>query len=189
MSNFIPTLFWVTGLSGAGKSTLGHSLTNALRGRGYPVVYLDGDTLREVYGNGFAHDRAGRLDASMHYARLCNMLIQQQVHVVCATISLFHHTQNWNRENTKNYIEIFIDVPIAELMQRDSKKIYSQAKLGELKNVVGIDIQPEFPKKPDLVIKNQSINFMEGHVDLILKNYDKKILLKERVNATNVELY
>ena len=189
MTNFIPTLFWLTGLSGAGKTTLGSVLINKLRDRGYPVIFLDGDTLRKIYNNRFGYDREGRLEASLQYARLCKMLTEQKFHVVCATISMFHQTQTWNRKNIPGYIEVFVDVSLSELIKRDSKQIYSRSMSGELKNVVGIDIEPEFPKSPDIVLQNQSYSSVKDNVNLILDRYDKIIFKKDKTNANNLELY
>lgn len=152
------TVFWLTGLSGSGKTTIGRELTNTLKKHGYPVIFLDGDELREMTGNVFGYTREQRLQASLMYARLCNMLAAQSFHVVCATISLFHQTQCWNRENNQNYIEIFVDVVLSELIKNDPKKNYSRALKGELSNIVGMDIIPEFPEHPDIIISNQTIS-------------------------------
>jgi adenylylsulfate kinase-like enzyme len=174
MTDFNPTLFWVTGLSGAGKTTIAKVLVEKLRSRGQAAILLDGDVLRQLYNDDFGHDRESRFMASMQYARFCKMLVEQQVHVVCSTMSLFHHTQEWNRSNVKSYFEIFLDVPIEELIQRDSKKIYSRALSGELKNIVGIDIAAELPKKPDIVIKNLAETSVTDNVKAILTQYDQK---------------
>lgn len=181
MIDYVPTVFWLTGLSGSGKTTLGTLLTNKLRSRGNSVIFLDGDTLREVYDNNFGYDRHGRFTASLQYARLCKMLTEQNVHVVCATISMFHHTQDWNRKNIANYMEIFMDVPLSELIKRDNKKIYSRCLSGELNNVVGIDIVPEFPKTPDIIIRNPHESFIENNVDLILEKLDSKVCVNQEV--------
>ena len=167
------TVFWLTGLSGSGKSTIGHLLTNRLRLLGHTMVLLDGDALREVSGQIFGHERDQRIEASLLYSRFCKLLADQNIHVVCATISLFHETQEWNRGHMNHYIEVFIDVPLVELTQRDSKNIYSQANAGHLKNVVGIDISPDYPKKPDLIIQNYGNIKPEDAVALII-NYFKK---------------
>lgn len=172
MTRFTPTLFWITGLSGSGKTTIGMILAKQLKDRGLPVIFLDGDTLREAFNNQFNHDQDSRKAASMQYAKLCKMLIDQNVNVICSTISLFHDTQQWNREHIPNYLEIFIDVPLNELKKRDVKNIYSRAQSGELKNIVGIDIKPEFPKQADLVIQNHADLSPEDNVNLILKKYD-----------------
>lgn len=169
MNNRQGVVFWLTGLSGSGKTTIGTELTHRLRAQNLPVMFLDGDHLREITGNSFGHDREQRLQASLLYARLCNMIAAQKIHVVCATISLFHQTQQWNRDNIKNYLEIFIDVPLPELIKRDPKKIYSRAQSGELKNVVGIDIPAEFPLHPDLTIQNYDSIDINQAVETILK--------------------
>lgn len=155
MNNGHGTVFWLTGLSGSGKTTLGAELTEHLRKHNHPVIFLDGDNLREVAGDIFGHDREQRLKASLLYSRLCHMIASQNIHVVCATISLFHETQNWNQKNITNYIEIFMDIPLPELIKRDSKKIYSRAEEGILKNVVGVDIQAEYPQDPSIIVKHQ----------------------------------
>ncbi|OGT35026.1 MAG: hypothetical protein A3F11_07415 [Gammaproteobacteria bacterium RIFCSPHIGHO2_12_FULL_37_14] len=167
------TVFWLTGLSGSGKTTIGEALAKTLRLSGHTVVFLDGDHLREVSGQLFGHERDQRLQASLLYSRLCKMLANQNIHVVCATISLFHETQEWNRKNIERYIEVFIDVPLTELLRRDSKKIYQQAKNGYLKNVVGIDISADYPQQPDLTIKNYGDIDPEQAVSFII-NYLKK---------------
>ena len=172
MISSTPTLFWITGLSGSGKTTIGMKLAKQLKDRGLPVIFLDGDILREVFNNQFNHDRDSRKTASMQYAKLCRMLVNQHINVVCSTISLFHDTHEWNRKHIPNYLEIFIDVPLHELAKRDIKNIYSRAQSGELKNIVGIDIKPEFPKQADLVIQNHADSSPEDNVNLILKKYD-----------------
>lgn len=163
-------VFWLTGLSGCGKTTIGHTLTLALRENGRHVVFLDGDILREITGDIFGHNREQRLQASFLYARLCRMLAKQHVDVVCATISLFREIQEWNRKNFSRYFEVFIDVPLSELVRRDSKNIYAQVKAGKLQNVVGLDIPADFPKTPDLVIKNHGEMNVSMATSLILKH-------------------
>ena len=172
MNNQQGTVFWLTGLSGSGKTTIGTALTEHLRSQGYTIILLDGDHLREITGNIFGHHREQRLQASLLYGRLCHMIAAQNINVVCATISLFHETQQWNRKNIPHYLEIFVDVPIAELIKRDSKKIYSRAKEGTLEHVVGIDIAPEYPKNPDLIIKNDAHTNVQTAVNKIIKLFD-----------------
>ena len=83
---------------------------------------------------------------------MCKFLDQQNINVVAAVLSNYPKWQNWNRNNFTSYKEIFLDTPIELLKKRDSKKIYSRAKSGKLKNVVGIDIEFTPPRNYDLKI-------------------------------------
>jgi adenylylsulfate kinase len=91
--------------------------------------------------------------------------------VVCAILSIFPETREWNRENIKNYYEVFIDVPLDILIKRDSKGIYRKYQNGEVVDVVGMDIKFSMPEKSDLVIKN-----IKSKKELL--NYSKLIVEK-----------
>ena len=147
-------VFWITGLSGAGKTTVGRALCARLRAAGRPVVFLDGDALRAAISEDLGHNAGSRQQSAMRNARLCRLLADQGTDVVCATISLFHDVQRWNRANIPGYREIYLQVPIDELRRRDSKGIYAGAHRGELRDVVGLDVPAEIPEAPDLVLDN-----------------------------------
>lgn len=147
------SVYWITGLSGAGKTTLCQELSRYLRTRGRPVIVLDGDNLRDVLGATQAHTRAERLDLALRYARLCVLIASQGVDVTIATISLFREVHDWNRIHMPGYVEIYLDVPLAELRRRDPKRIYERAGLGEITNVAGVDIEVDEPEAPNVHIK------------------------------------
>lgn len=148
-------IIWITGLSGAGKTTLAESLVTRLRADGTPVVFLDGDVLREVFGaaavNAQNHGREGRLALAMQYAHLCRVLAAQGLTVVIATISLFHEVHAWNRTHQSAYCEVYLKVPIEELRRRDPKGIYRRYDAGEISNVAGLDMEIDEPRMPDWV--------------------------------------
>lgn len=156
-------VYWITGLSGAGKTTIGRLIYNELAAVKPNVVFLDGDELREVFGNDLGHSRADRIKSAMRNARLCKMLSEQGIDVVCATISLFHECQQWNRENIPGYIEIFLDVPITTLTERDRKGVYSKES-----DIVGVHIEPETPVQPDIVIINDGSDSADNVVRKIM---------------------
>jgi cytidine diphosphoramidate kinase len=140
---------WITGLSGAGKTTVACRLVDELRARGHRPVLIDGDDLREMLPVPVGHSAAERRRAARFYGRLCRYLAGQGQLVVCATISLFHEVQAWNRSNIANYLEVLLTAPAGELAARDHRGLYRDGR-----DVVGVDLRPEFPVRPDLVIAN-----------------------------------
>jgi glutamine kinase len=147
-------VFWVTGLSGAGKTTVGQELWRRLRAHGHAAVFLDGDALRTAIAQDLTHDAASRRQSAMRNARLCRLLASQGTDVVCATISLFHEVQRWNRANIPGYCEIYLHVPLDELRRRDGKGIYAAASRSDTPQVVGLDLPAEVPESPDLILEN-----------------------------------
>lgn len=164
------TVYWITGLPGAGKSSLAHLLQAFLRERGHMVVFLDGDKIRELLGRERVHAPSDRLELAQTYARLCHFLADQGLDVVCATVSLFHQVQDWNRSNIPHYREIVVEVPWEVLHLRDQKGLYSRAVSGENNQVPGLDFQAEWPENPDLVLLNDGSRTVEQVFHEMIEN-------------------
>jgi adenylylsulfate kinase len=145
-------IIWLIGMSGAGKTTVGRLLHTELRATNPATVYLDGDLLREVWGEQTGHDIDGRAINAARISRLCAMLDQQGIDVVAAVLSIFPHWQAWNRKTFSSYLEVFLDAPMEVLRARDTKGLYAAAAAGTEKNVVGVDIEFPRPPAPDLVL-------------------------------------
>ncbi len=160
------TCYWITGLAGSGKTTLGRLLYKHFKECKGNTVYLDGDILREVLDAKEMYSLEERKDLAMCYSRLCNMLTQQGLDVICATISMFHDVREWNRGNIEKYQEIYIKVPMEVLFERDQKQLYSSAQ----KEVVGLDLPIEEPDSPDLVLINDGTVQPKILVDRILEH-------------------
>jgi len=159
---------WIIGLSGAGKTTLATDVVSKVRKSYKNVVLIDGDMIRDVFGNDLGHTLVDRRRNADRISQLCKLLDDQGIHVVCAILSLFPDSRLWNRENIKNYFEVFIDAPLGNLIKRDVKGIYARFQRGEISNVAGMDIEFIKPDCPDLVIKNQkNIDVLMGYADQI----------------------
>mgnify|MGYP003686150581 FL=1 len=165
--------FWITGLSSAGKTTLSKILSDKLRSEGKPVIFLDGDELRDVFSNKDYH-REARLETALRYSRICSLIVKQQINVVIGVIGLFNEVQHWNRQNISGYIEVFIDVPIEELRRRDPKNLYEKAMEGKIKNVYGVDLEAEYPKNPDIHLLWSPRKNVENMMDELLRGIIKK---------------
>ena len=92
-------VIWLIGLSAAGKTSVGRILAQRLKARHANLVFLDGDVLREVWGDRLGHDVAGRRANAHRISHLCRVLDAEGIHVVAAVLSLFPEWQRWNREN------------------------------------------------------------------------------------------
>ena len=147
-------VIWLIGLAGAGKTTIGRQVLARLKARSPNVLLLDGDHVRAIMGNDLGHTIEDRRVNAWRICRLCQYLDSQGIDVVCAILSIFHDTQDWNRQNYSRYFEVFIDVPMDVLIARDQKGLFSNAMAGRLKNVVGVDIPFEPPPSAGLVVNN-----------------------------------
>lgn len=147
-------LYWVTGLSGAGKTTIGSLLYEHLKGKYPNTVIFDGDALRQAFGNDLGYSEEDRYQCAMRYAQLCRLLVEQGIHVVCCTISMFDQVREWNRRNIENYSEIYIEVPLPVLEKRNQKNLYQDVKDGKRGNVVGMDLELQLPGNPDIRLVN-----------------------------------
>ena len=161
-------VIWLIGLSGSGKTTLANEVVAEANKNVQNTILFDGDVVREILGNDLGYSMEDRLINAQRICRLGKFLNDQGINVVCAILSIFPETRQWNRENIKDYYEVFIDTPIDELVNRDYKGIYSKYEKAEITNVVGMDIDFPIPRQSDLVIKN---NKSEKH----LLSYAKQI--------------
>lgn len=160
------SVFWITGLSGSGKSTVAALLYERLK-HTRSVVLLDGDVLREVFGADLGYTYEDRKKNAMRYSRMCKMISDQGISVICATISMFTEVRVWNKEHIQNYYEIYLNTPLELLFKRDQKKLYSRALSGKISNVLGVDMVFEEPEHSDVVIDNDGSLSPDAIVDRI----------------------
>ena len=165
------TVYWITGLSGAGKTTIGKLFYDYLKEQYPNTVFFDGDTLRKVFGDDLGYTEEERRKCAMRYARLCAMLEEQGMNVVCCTISMFDSVRQWNRKNIHNYREIYVRVSMDTLRARDQKGLYSGITSETEKDVAGIHFQVETPKNPDLILDNDGETTPEEQVERIVKSF------------------
>ncbi len=134
-------IIWLIGISGAGKTTIGRELVQRLRDQGRATQFLDGDELRAVWQDDLGHEIMDRRKNHTRISKLCALLDQDDgLDVVVAALSIFPDLRRWNRENFRQYFEVFLDVPVDVARQRDTRGVYSSARRGGAGNVVGVDI-------------------------------------------------
>ncbi len=147
-------VIWIIGLSGTGKTTLASQVVARIRQLNRKVVLLDGDLIRNLFGNDVDHTIEGRMRNAERLSVLSKFLADQGIPVVAAVLSIFPEWRRWNRENIPNYSEVYLKASMQTLLRRDIKNLYARATKGEIVNVVGIDIPFPEPENPELVIEN-----------------------------------
>ena len=165
------TLYWITGLSGAGKTTIGTRFYYEVKKYKSNVILLDGDELKNLVADDVDYSLEGRRKRAMKYASLCKLLTDQGMVVICCTIAMFHEVREWNRKNNKGYVEVYLNVPLKILKQRNQKNLYSQYDVGTTKNISGIDVPVELPQNPDIEIVNDGTKSVQQVVEQLL-NYE-----------------
>ena len=162
-------VYWITGLAGVGKTTLGVALYYKLKEQRNNVIILDGDILKLFVGDKVGYTTEDRLNRARKYSVLCKTLADQGMYVIICTIAMFDEIRLWNRNNINGYIEIFLDVPLNILRQRDKKKLYGAIKRDNANMVVGVDSPAEFPQDPDLRLVTDGSLSVDECVDRILR--------------------
>jgi adenylylsulfate kinase-like enzyme len=158
-------LFWITGLSGSGKTKISKEIYPKLKKIYGPTVLFSGDDIRRIFKlRGYSPK--DRFEVVMKYCKLAKFITSQNVNVIFAVIGMMDEIRAWNRKNISNYLEIYIKSDLKKIIKKKKKKIYHKNK----KYIVGFDIKPEFPKKPDIVLIN---NFKKD-----IKAYSKELISK-----------
>ena len=149
-----PLVLWFTGLSGAGKSTIANRVEQGLLDRGLHTVLLDGDNLRHAFNRDLGFTDADRVENIRRVTEVARLMTDAGLIVLVSFISPFRAERQIARERMApgEFVEIFIDVPLAVAEQRDVKGLYAKARAGQLPHFTGIDSPYEAPQAPDLHI-------------------------------------
>ncbi len=150
-------IIWLVGLSGAGKTAIGRKLYAKMNTKNPATVIIDGDEIREVFKQDQQpadYSLEGRKKNARRIQEICKWLDRQDIDVVCCILSVFPESLSWNRENFREYFEVFVDAPFEDLVERNPKNLYRLALSGEMNNVVGVDIEFVPPENPDHIVFN-----------------------------------
>ena len=161
-------LFWITGLSGSGKSSIAKNIYPKIKKKYGPTILLNGDDMRKIF-NLNKYDKKSRLDNGLNFSNFSKNITNQGVNVIFANIGMFHRVRKKNRLNIDNYIEIYIESNLNQIIKKGKKKIYTKYR----KNIVGKDIVPELPRAPDIKIANNFEKTINQISIEILKNINK----------------
>jgi len=145
-------VLWITGLSASGKTTIGRAFLEIIKDSGAQKVFLDGDSVREMFGGDLGYDENSRIKHIQRVQRLAKFLTDQGIDVVVAALYSNQEILAENRKLFDKYFEVYLKADIEFLKLRENKSLYTKAQSNEIKDVVGVDINWQEPKNPDLII-------------------------------------
>jgi bifunctional enzyme CysN/CysC len=145
---------WFTGLSGAGKSTIANLVEKRLHAEGRHTYLLDGDNVRHGLNRDLGFTEEDRVENIRRVAEVSKLMVDAGLIVLVSFISPFRAERRMARElmGEREFVEVFVDTPLAEAEKRDVKGLYAKARAGQLKNFTGIDSPYEAPENPEIRI-------------------------------------
>ncbi|MEZ5850666.1 MAG: adenylyl-sulfate kinase [Hyphomicrobiaceae bacterium] len=170
-----PCCLWLTGLSGSGKSTVASLLEQRLNAMGRHTYTLDGDNVRHGLNRDLGFTEADRVENIRRVAEVARLFVDAGLIVIASFISPFRA----EREMARNllapgeFLEIFVDTPLAVCEARDAKGLYRKARAGALKNFTGIDSPYEAPDNPEITLSGGH-DTAEQHVETVLRELTRK---------------
>jgi len=170
-----PAVLWFTGLSGAGKSTIANIVERKLAARGRHTFLLDGDNVRHGLNRDLGFTEADRIENIRRVGEVARLMSDAGLIVLTAFISPFRAEREMVRKMLPEgeFIEVFVDTPLAEAESRDAKGLYAKARAGELKNFTGIDSPYEPPEKPEIRIDTTAMS-ADAAADFIVEELVKR---------------
>ena len=159
-----PCVLWFTGLSGAGKSTIANLVEQDLFARGRHTALLDGDNVRHGLNKDLGFTDGDRVENIRRVAEVGRLMVEAGLIVMVSFISPFRAERRMARELLQpgEFIEIFVDTPLAIAEQRDVKGLYKKARRGELAHFTGIDSPYEAPEQPDISVNTSVMTAREA---------------------------
>ena len=112
---------------------------------------------------------ADRVENIRRAGEAAKLMMDAGLIVLTAFISPFRAERAMVREMVAegDFIEIFVDTPLAEAERRDTKGLYSKARAGKLANFTGVDSPYEAPEAPEIRIDTMAMD-AEAAAELIV---------------------
>jgi len=147
-------VLWFTGLSASGKSTVANTVDHKLHSIGKRSFVLDGDNIRMGLNKNLGFSAEDRAENIRRIGEVAKLFASSGAIAITAFISPYRADRNAVRTLLEpgEFIEIFMDTPIAICETRDPKGLYKKARAGQIKGFTGIDDPYEAPLEPELIL-------------------------------------
>jgi bifunctional enzyme CysN/CysC len=164
-----PCVLWLTGLSGAGKSTIANAVERRLHALGHHTYLLDGDNVRHGLNKDLGFSDTDRAENIRRVAEVAKLMADAGLIVLVAFISPFRAERDAARALIApgEFIEVFVDAPLALAEARDPKGLYRKARRGEIKHFTGLDSPYEVPEHPEMWLDTGRLGVNEAAEEVV----------------------
>ena len=171
-------VIWLTGLSGSGKSTIGLALEKRLFQENFVAQLLDGDNIRSVINKNLGFSEDDRKENIRRIAEIAKLYLSSGIITINSFISPTAETRNIAKEivGEADFLEIYINAPMATCESRDVKGLYKKARAGEIQGFTGVNQAYEEPENPALELRTDLLGVDEA-VDKLFTFLKKHIIL------------
>jgi bifunctional enzyme CysN/CysC len=155
---------WLTGLSGSGKSTIANLVEKRLHADGRHTYLLDGDNVRHGLNKDLGFTDEDRVENIRRVAEVARLMVDAGLIVLVSFISPFRAERRLARDLQAegDFVEVYVNTPLAVAEQRDVKGLYKKARAGELKNFTGIDSPYEPPENAEITVDTTAMTATEA---------------------------
>ncbi|MBW6475082.1 MAG: adenylyl-sulfate kinase [Anaerolineaceae bacterium] len=174
-----PLLIWLTGLSGSGKSTIASALELRLNKEfGVHTYLLDGDNIRTGLNADLGFSDSDREENIRRIGEVTKLMVDAGLIVITAFISPFQCDRDRVRAllPTGQFWEVYVDCPLEICEQRDPKRLYAKARLGQIPEFTGISSPYEAPLSPEMVLTTHTETLESCVNQIIQKLLEEKII-------------
>lgn len=147
---------WITGRPASGKSTVAAALADELRRAGIDAAVLDSDALREVITPDPRYDDAERETFYGALIHIGHLLASHGVPVVFDATANRRAWRDRARALFGNFVEVYVECPLATCEARDPKGIYRRAREGTARFVPGVQSPYEPPLRPEVTVQGDA---------------------------------
>jgi len=171
-------VLWFTGLPSSGKSTIANELEKKLITMGIRTYILDGDNVRMGLCKDLGFSEADRGENIRRIGEVSKLFVDSGAIVLSAFVSPYIVDRDAVRGLVEDgeFVEVFVDAPLAVCEERDVKGLYKKAREGIIKGFTGIDDPYEAPLNPEITLDTSKLS-LEESVDFILDYLEKKGVL------------
>jgi bifunctional enzyme CysN/CysC len=155
-----PCVIWFTGLSGSGKSTIANLLESRLHDEHRHTYVLDGDNVRHGLNRDIGFTEADRVENIRRVGEVSKLMVDAGLITIASFISPFASERRMVRDllDDGEFIEVFVDTPLAVCEDRDPKGLYKKARAGEIANFTGVEQEYEAPENAEIVVQTVEVS-------------------------------